>query len=164
MKYEANIDGRHISIEIEERDGRITAKVGERAYDLQVVRPEPDAFLIFDGDRVLEARVWSVEPNLSRVEIGNRTFSASIIDRKHRRASAERDDEGRRQLIAPMPGKVVRVLLNPGDEVKMGQGVVVVEAMKMQNEVKSPKAGRVIEIRVTEGATVNANQVLAIVE
>ena len=164
MKYEANIDGRQISIEIEERDGHITAKVGERAYDLQVVRPEPDTFLIFDGDRVLEARVWSAEPNLSRVEIGNHTFSASIIDRKHRRASAEHDDEGRRQLIAPMPGKVVRVLLKPGDEVKMGQGVVVVEAMKMQNEVKSPKAGRVIEIRVTEGATVNANQVLAIVE
>ena len=163
MRYEANIDGRQINIEIEESDGRVTAKIGERDYDLQVVRPEPDAYLIFDGDRVLEARVWPTD-NLLRVEIGNRTFSASIIDRKHRRASAEHDNEGRRQLIAPMPGKVVRVLLNAGDEVKPGQGVVVVEAMKMQNEVKSPKAGRVIEIRVTEGATVNANQVLAIVE
>ena len=164
MKYEANIDGRQVSVEIEESGGRVTAKIDGRAYDLQVARPEPNAYLMFDGDRVFEARVWSAGPNLSRVEIGNRTFSASIIDRKHRRASAEHDDEGRRQLIAPMPGKVVRVLLNQGDEVKAGQGVVVVEAMKMQNEVKSPKAGRIAEVRVAEGATVNANQVLAIVE
>jgi biotin carboxyl carrier protein len=164
MKYEAKIDGRQISIEMEERDGRVTAEIDQRAYDLEVVRPEPDAYLIFDGDRVFEARVWSVEPSLLRVEIGNHTFSASIIDRKHRRASAEHDDEGRRHLIAPMPGKIVRILLKPGDEVKAGQGVVVVEAMKMQNEVKSPKSGQVIEVRVSEGATVNANQVLAIVE
>jgi biotin carboxyl carrier protein len=63
-----------------------------------------------------------------------------------------------------MPGKVVRVLLRTGDEVDLGQGVVVVEAMKMQNEIKSPKSGRVVEIRVSEGATVNASQVLAVVE
>jgi biotin carboxyl carrier protein len=63
-----------------------------------------------------------------------------------------------------MPGKVVRVLLAEGDEVALGQGVVVVEAMKMQNEIKSPKSGRVIEVRVVEGSTVDANQVLAIVE
>lgn len=164
MRYEAKIDGRQINIELEERDGRVKAEIGERVYDLQVVRPDNDAYLIFDGDRVFEARVWSAEPNLLRVEIGNRTFSASIIDRKHRQVSAEQDDEGRRHLIAPMPGKVVRVMLNSGDEVKAGQGVIVVEAMKMQNEVKSPKAGRIIEVRVSEGATVNANQVLAIVE
>ncbi len=163
MRYEANIDGRQISIEFEERDGRVKAEIDERAYDLEVVRPEPGAYLIFDGDRVFETRVWSTD-GLLRVEIGNRTFSANIIDRKQRRASAEHDDEGCRHLIAPMPGKVVRVLLNSGDEVKAGEGVVVVEAMKMQNEVKSPKAGRIVEIRVTEGATVNANQVLAIVE
>jgi biotin carboxyl carrier protein len=63
-----------------------------------------------------------------------------------------------------MPGRVVRVLLQAGDEVAAGEGVVVVEAMKMQNEIKSPKAGRVLEVRVTQGATVNANQVLAVVE
>ena len=164
MKYEAKIDGRQINIELEERDGRVTAEIDQRAYDLQVVRPDKDAYLIFNGDQVIEARIWSAEPGLLRVEIGNRTFSASIIDRKHRQVSAEHDNEGRRHLIAPMPGKVVRVLLNSGDEVIAGQGVVVVEAMKMQNEVKSPKAGRVIEVRVSEGATVNANQVLAIVE
>ena len=72
--------------------------------------------------------------------------------------------EGRQNLVAPMPGKVIRVLVAQGDEVAVGQGVVVVEAMKMQNEIKSPKAGIVVEVRVTAGATVNANQVLAVVE
>jgi len=63
-----------------------------------------------------------------------------------------------------MPGKVVRILLKPGEEVAAGQGVVVVEAMKMQNEVKSTRSGRVSEIRISEGDTVNGNQVLAVVE
>ena len=164
MKYEAEIDGRKMMVELDERDGRVTARIDRRAYDLEVLRPDEGTYLIFDGERVFEASAWSVEPELLRVRVGNRAFSAKIIDRKHRRASAEHGDEGRKQLVAPMPGKVVRVLMKPGDEVKAGQGVIVVEAMKMQNEIKSPKAGRVVEVRVSEGATVNANQVLAVVE
>src|SRR4030095_8954740 len=99
-----------------------------------------------------------------RVEINGQRFSIKIIDRKHRRPALERGIEGRQHLVAPMPGKVVRVLLAAGDPVNQGQGVVVVEAMKMQNEIKSPKSGHIVEVRVSEGATVNANQVLAVVE
>ncbi|HJQ67749.1 MAG TPA: biotin/lipoyl-containing protein [Blastocatellia bacterium] len=164
MKYEAEIDGRLLTVELDERDGRITAKIDQRVYELEVLRPEDGVYILFDGDRVLEASVWAAEPDSLRVEIDNRAFGAKVIDRKHRRAAAEHGDEGRKQLVAPMPGKVVRVMLGPGDEVKAGQGVVVVEAMKMQNEIKSPKAGRVVEVRVGAGATVNANQVLAVVE
>jgi biotin carboxyl carrier protein len=86
------------------------------------------------------------------------------VDRKHRRQHSEHDNEGRQQLTAPMPGKIVRVLLSVDEAVASGQGVVVVEAMKMQNEIKSPKSGRVVEIRVNEGDTVDAGQVLAVVE
>ena len=63
-----------------------------------------------------------------------------------------------------MPGKVVRILKAVGDEVESGQGVLVVEAMKMQNEVQSPKHGRVAELRVSEGQTVNAGEVMAVIE
>jgi biotin carboxyl carrier protein len=63
-----------------------------------------------------------------------------------------------------MPCKVVRALLNAGDEVAARQGVLVVEAMKMQNEVQSPKAGKIAEIKVSEGQTVNAGDVLAVIE
>jgi len=63
-----------------------------------------------------------------------------------------------------MPGKVVRILLEAGSEVKKGDGVLVVEAMKMQNEMKSPKDGIVRELRSTEGSTVNAGDVLVVIE
>jgi biotin carboxyl carrier protein len=72
--------------------------------------------------------------------------------------------EGRQTLSAPMPGKVVRILVNEGDPVERGQGLVVIEAMKMQNELKSPKAGRVVSISASEGAAVAAADVLAVVE
>lgn len=164
MKYEVEIQGRQVSIELEQRDGRVQARVGPRHYDIEVVSPEEGVYTFLAGDRVYEARVWAPEPNSLSVTIGGHLFSTSIIDRKHRRSTSEHGIEGRQTLVAPMPGKVVRVLLVAGDEVTLGQGVVVVEAMKMQNEIKSPKAGRVIEVRVIEGATVNAKQVLAVVE
>jgi biotin carboxyl carrier protein len=69
-----------------------------------------------------------------------------------------------KKIVAPMPGKVVRILAREGTEVQAGQGIIVVEAMKMQNELKSPKQGVVQKIEVTEGATVNAGDVLVIVE
>ncbi|HLH44822.1 MAG TPA: acetyl-CoA carboxylase biotin carboxyl carrier protein subunit [Bryobacteraceae bacterium] len=70
---------------------------------------------------------------------------------------------GRQEISAPMPGKVVRVLVQPGDSVEAGQGLVVVEAMKMQNEMKSPAAGRVAEVRTRAGATVAAGETLIVV-
>jgi biotin carboxyl carrier protein len=164
MKYEVEIYGRQVSIELEQRNGRVEARVGACDYDLEVASPEEGVYTFLAGDRVYEANVWALEPNLLRVKIGGRLFSTRIIDRKHRRSTIEHGVEGRQNLVAPMPGKVVRVLLAAGDEVTLGQGVVVVEAMKMQNEIKSPKSGHIVEVRVVEGATVNANQVLAVVE
>lgn len=163
MRYEAEIDGHRISLEVEQRNGRVLATIGGRNYDLAVESPEPGVYLMFLGNEVHEARVWSVDPDALRVKLGSRLFNASIIDRKHRR-TVEQRPVGPQQLTAPMPGKVVRVLLKRGDEVAAGQGVVVVEAMKMQNEIKSPKAGRILEVRVAEGENVNNKQVLAIVE
>jgi biotin carboxyl carrier protein len=164
MKYELEIQGRQVSIELDQRNGRVHARVGSRHYDLDVVSPAEGVYTLLSADRVYEACVWTIEPNSFRVQIGGHLFPTSIIDRKHRRSTIERGIEGRQKLVAPMPGKVVRVLLAAGDEVVKGQGVLVVEAMKMQNEIKSPKSGHVVEVRVTEGATVNANQVLAVVE
>jgi biotin carboxyl carrier protein len=165
MKYEVNVQGREVVVELEQNDRRVHAKVGPRNYDLEVVCPEAGVYSLLAGDRVYEAHVWATsEPNSLRVQVGGSLFTTNIIDRKQRRTTVEQGIEGRQSLLAPMPGKVVCVLLGPGDEVAFGQGVVVVEAMKMQNEIKSPKSGRVVEVRVSEGATVNANQVLAVVE
>ena len=81
-----------------------------------------------------------------------------------RAAAAGFTAEGKQVINAPMPGKVVKVLVKLGDEVKEGQGLVVVEAMKMENELKSPKAGKVVELLAKEGTTVENNAKLVVVE
>ena len=80
--------------------------------------------------------------------------------RKHGAAEME----GQQQILAQMPGKVIRLLVLVGDEVEAGQGLVVVEAMKMQNEIRSPKKGKVERVLATEGQNVNAGEVLAWVD
>ena len=164
MKYEAEIQGRQVGVELEHNGDRIAARIGSREHDLEFFCPEEGVYTFLEGDRVYEARVSALDETSLRVQIGSHAFAIKIIDRKHRRSSVEHAREGRQNLVAPMPGRVVRILLQAGDEVALGQGVIVVEAMKMQNEIKSPKAGHVVEVRVVEGATVNANQVLAVVE
>ncbi|MGB6333508.1 MAG: biotin/lipoyl-containing protein, partial [Candidatus Sulfotelmatobacter sp.] len=97
--------------------------------------------------------------------VGSTRFAVEVRDPRSLRSRARAgDDRGPRKVVAPMPGKVVRLLVSEGDEVESGSGVAVVEAMKMQNEIKSPKRGTVRKILVSEGAAVNAGDVLAIVE
>jgi biotin carboxyl carrier protein len=84
--------------------------------------------------------------------------------RRLSRARSSLEVSGRQKIASPMPGKVVRVLARPGDQVSVGQGLLVVEAMKMQNEIRSPKSGRVVAVFVTEGAPVAGGETLAEVE
>jgi biotin carboxyl carrier protein len=97
--------------------------------------------------------------------VGSRRFAAEVRDPRSLRGRARAaDDHGPRKIVAPMPGKVVRLLVQEGDMVETGAAVAVVEAMKMQNEIKTPKKGTIQKITVTEGSAVNAGDVLAIVE
>jgi biotin carboxyl carrier protein len=99
------------------------------------------------------------------VWVGSVRFAAEVGDPRSLRERVRAvDDDGPKKLTAPMPGKIVRVMVSQGDEVEAGSGVLVVEAMKMQNEIKSPKKGTIQKIMVSEGAAVNAGDVLAIVE
>ena len=93
-------------------------------------------------------------------------FSFFIEDRRSLRASrGKRGSAGGSQVIkAPMPGRVVRVLVAPGDQLAAHQGVIVIEAMKMQNELKTPRAGKVVSIQVAAGDTVSANDKLIVIE
>jgi biotin carboxyl carrier protein len=99
------------------------------------------------------------------VHVNGNHYVARVSDpRKMSRKRGGALLEGRQNVLAPMPGKVVRLLVAVGDEVSAGQGLVVVEAMKMQNEIKSPKAGKIVAIAVAEGVTVNPGQALLSVE
>jgi biotin carboxyl carrier protein len=101
------------------------------------------------------------------VLIKNQVLRLDVADERRlrlRAATAAFSVEGRQVISAPMPGKVVKVLVKVGDEVKEGQGLVVVEAMKMENELKSPKAGKVVELHAKEGSAVENNAKLVVVE
>jgi biotin carboxyl carrier protein len=99
------------------------------------------------------------------IQVNDRIFEVEIFDpRELRVRSAAGASHGRQNILAPMPGKVVRLLVSVGDAVEPGQGLIVVEAMKMQNEMKSPKAGIVAEIRTKDGATVAAGEILVVIE
>jgi len=170
MKLNAEIEGKKTTVELRLEGGRVLADVGGRSYELEAREIEGGEYLILHDRRVFECRVaraaGSRDAGALQVSVGARTYDVSLADPRRLRGAqgSGGSSPGRAQLTAPMPGKVVRVLVEQGQEVEAGQGVVVVEAMKMQNELKSPKAGTVAELRAAEGETVNAGDVLAVIE
>ena len=99
------------------------------------------------------------------VTLEGRTAAATVNGRRAALgADTGRDAHGEQTVVAPMPGRVVRVLVAPGDEVSPSQGVVVVEAMKMENELRAPRGGRVKEVSVSPGTSVDAGRVLVVIE
>jgi len=99
------------------------------------------------------------------ITVNGRALAVDIRDpRKLRARGAAESGGGRQTIVAPMPGRVIRVLVEAGQAVEAGRGLIVVEAMKMQNEMKSPKAGKVLEIRTSAGAAVSAGDALLVIE
>lgn len=134
------------------------------AGDINAVEVEPGVYSLSVAGRMFEARVVKSGGG-HRVLLGAEGFQVAIEDpRELSRSGPSSSGEGRRSIAAPMPGKVIRVLVEKGEIVSAGQGLVVVEAMKMQNEMKSPKAGTVVQILAATGATVSAGQTLIVVE
>jgi biotin carboxyl carrier protein len=150
-------------VEFARAGDRFECRIDGRVIDADVAEISSGIYSILIGGRSLEVHVEARGQSL-RITSGTREFVASVIDpRSYRKGAGSILAEGRQQVTAPMPGKVIRVLVNAGDTVKAGQGIVVVEAMKMQNEVKSPKAGTIEKLLVGEGQPVNAGDALAVV-
>jgi biotin carboxyl carrier protein len=166
MKYEITINGAQRSVEFtppKNDTSRVTMAVDDRPVEADAKRISRIDYSILLGGRSLEVTVEETSGGLL-LRVNGREFQMEIHDpRSWRRGhGAGVELEGRQQLVAPMPGKIVRVLVAPGTQVSAGQGLLVIEAMKMQNEVRSPKSGTVEKI-VKEGQTVNAGEVLATV-
>ncbi|HVG38833.1 MAG TPA: biotin/lipoyl-containing protein [Pyrinomonadaceae bacterium] len=167
MKSIAEINGERIQVEWTREGEDVRAVCNGRAYELTIRQLGPDVLLMTRGRRVAEARVRrGSEPDVYEVGLGHQSFAVALVDPKRlpRGGGAGRGAGGHSSIVAPMPGKVVRVLVEQGAEVAAGEGVLVVEAMKMQNEMKAPRAGRVSELRVAAGTTVGAGEILAVIE
>jgi biotin carboxyl carrier protein len=164
MTYDIIIDGRHYRLDLDRADGRWSCRVDGREVEVDAVLVRPDVLSLRIGNQAYEVKCERIGAD-THVWVGSARFAAEVRDPRslHGRVRAV-DDPGPRKLTAPMPGKIVRVLVSQGAEVEAGAGVLVVEAMKMQNEIKSPKKGTIQKILVSEGAAVNAGDVLAIVE
>lgn len=138
--------GRTVDVDVRELpQGGASLLVGEESFDVRIE----------DG------------PERPTVFVRDQAFAVDVADERWMRlraAGLRPAAQGKQTVSAPMPGKVVRVLVKPGDEVKEGQGLIVVEAMKMENELRSPKAGKIVEVAVAEGKTVEGGAKLVVVE
>jgi biotin carboxyl carrier protein len=168
MKLEGLVNDKKHSIELTVTAETALAEIDGRSYEVEFSRPEPGVILIKHSGKIFEASVSNLpgESDLFQVYIDGRTVEVKMIDRKRMRGSAgeSAEGDGPAQIKAAMPGKVVRLLASVGDAVEKGDGILVVEAMKMQNEMKAPRSGILGELRVTEGSTVLAGDTLATVE
>lgn len=164
MNYEVSIDGKNYRLELNRVDTGWQCRVDGREVEIDAVLARRDVLSILMGGKAYEIKRERTATDM-HLWVGSVRYAVELRDPRSLRSRASADDgQGPRKLLAPMPGKVVRVLVNEGAEVAAGQGVVVVEAMKMQNEIKSPKQGIVRKLVATAGANVNAGDVLAVVE
>jgi biotin carboxyl carrier protein len=164
MKVEIALDGKSHVVEFAQVGERLCCTIDGAPIEADAVQIAPGIYsILIDG----VSREVRVEPDGGelRLTVADREWRAEIRDtrkwRRNRGGAAEA--EGRQQVSAPMPGKIVRVLVQSGDSVDAKQGLFVVEAMKMQNEIRSPKSGKVERLLVAEGQTVNAGEALAII-
>jgi biotin carboxyl carrier protein len=169
MKFEVQLtdpSGKRLRcVELHREADRWKILLDGQSVDADAVEIAPDTLsLLLDGQSY-EVHITPSPDGMLKLQIGLEEFTAEVTDPRawRGRRHGALEAEGRQQIVAPMPGKVVRVLVKAGDQVEAGQGLVVVEAMKMQNEIRSPKSGVVERLHVKEGQPVNAGEVLCIV-
>ncbi|HEX4664722.1 MAG TPA: biotin/lipoyl-containing protein [Terriglobales bacterium] len=164
MIFDVIVNGRDYRVDIEQQqDGAWSCRVNGDAILVNATHAAAGVLSLLIGNESHEVVVNSLQ---QQVTIAGVRYAVDVRDPRSwstRRARA-RVQEGPKKVFAPMPGKVVRVIAPAGTEVEQGAGVIVIEAMKMQNELKSPKKGKVAKILVAEGSPVNAGDVLAVIE
>jgi biotin carboxyl carrier protein len=164
VKLPIEIAGKKRQVELTQTGERPVWTIDGLAVEADAVAVSPASYSILINGKSFEVRLERLGAEL-RATIAGRDLSVAIQHeregRRNRGGSVEA--EGRQQVLAPMPGKIVRVLVSAGNPVRAGQGLLVVEAMKMQNEIRAPKSGMIDRVCVVEGQTVNAGEVVVIV-
>ncbi len=156
-------------IDIRQLDGDATVdNFAAGAHDDEISidwrRPQPGIYSLLVGDASYEVFVED-EPDHVAVHLVTRTFRVHAADiRRHRASGAEAVLDGLIRLVAPIPGRVARVLVEPGQAVERGEGIIVLEAMKMENELRAPRDGVIGVVEVDEGQGVEGGALLATIE
>ena len=165
MIYEVTIAGNTQRVELIHGESGWLCKLNGREFPLDIISTGEGIFSILINGKSYEIKQENTTAE-TNIVVGHQRFNAVVRDPRSLRSRRRADTgaEGVKKITAPMPGKVVRILAPAGTEIEAGQGVLVIEAMKMQNELKSPRKGMVTKLNVTAGAAVEAGQVLAEVE
>lgn len=166
MQLQAEIGATQHAIKIKREGTRVLAEIDGRSYELEARPAVNGSYLLLHEGRVFDCLVHGAASNgeIVTVTAGGHDYAITLTDPRRMRTGANAKLARSGQLTAQMPGKVVRVMVQVGEEVSEGQPVLVVEAMKMQNEMKAAVAGKVTTLNVTAGDTVNAGDVLAVIE
>jgi biotin carboxyl carrier protein len=167
LKLKAIIHDQELDLVFGGADGLLSVEVDGRSYSLEVFDSTETSYLLVNQTRVYDCRVESIPKSRGRFDVNlkGQRHTVTIIDPRRLRAheNHDRHHHGPTEIAAQMPGKVVRVMVEVGAQVEKGDPIVVVEAMKMQNELKSPREGVLVSVNVKPGDTVNAGEVLATV-
>ncbi|MEE9280041.1 MAG: acetyl-CoA carboxylase biotin carboxyl carrier protein subunit [Myxococcota bacterium] len=168
MRYEVTLGEDTHSVEVNEAGGNlydVSVDGGDRVR-LDVMTTPRTVYSILLDAKQYEASVDQLEDGSFDIHVGASAFTCTVIDERRKVLVATRAGavSGRQEIRAHIPGKIVKVLVSVGDEVELDQGLVVIEAMKMENELSSPIAGSVTEVAVAEGETVATAALLAVVE
>jgi biotin carboxyl carrier protein len=157
VTYDIVIDGKAATLSL--ADGSFVYDAVERDYS--AARAGDGVWSI-----LIDGRSYSVEVlGRGEVAVNGRVFRVEAFDpRESRGRPAAGEAAGPHVIASSMPGRVVRVLVAEGEQVVAGQRLIVVEAMKMQNEMKAPRAGRVASVKAEAGATVSAGDILVVIE
>lgn len=170
MQFELEIGGRTRTIRVATAGDQLDVQVDDRAFAVDARRLGHDGMtlLVREGDgavRSIDATVVPRAGGAFAVSVGGQTLDAALVSRFGRRGGeGGAPGSGPQQVLAPMPGKVIKVLVAPGDAVEPRQGLVVIEAMKMENELRATRGGRVAAVKVAEGQSVDAGTLLVTVE
>ncbi len=169
MVYEVIVDGgasgKPHRLELEKVDDQWECRFDGRPIHIDALIPRRDVLSLLIDGRSYEVKREQTATDL-HMWVGSTRFVVQLRDPRSLRSRQKTsgDEKGPRKILAPMPGRIVRLMVKENSEVEAGQGIIVVEAMKMQNEIKSPKKGIVKKILSIAGAAVNPGDVLAIVE
>ena len=164
MKYTAIVEGDRVEIDLTRTGANaIAVEIAGRKYTFDAKEVEPGVYWLNWNNRSFEVAVTQNSEGYI-VSVGGHWIPVEMVDARTALRRAAQHGDGIVEIRAPMPGKVVKVLVGEGSEVQPNQGILVVEAMKMQNEIKSPKKGVVKKLQVIEGTLVNSGDLLAVVE
>lgn len=166
MRFDVDVADRAHTLQVERTpDGRFQVWVDGGAFAVDVRQTDVGLSLVFEDGRSLEAAATPQAGGQWLVQLPHVDVEVVVDGQRHgRRGAGGPSGAGAQRVNAPMPGRVVRVLVAVGDEVAHRQGLIVIEAMKMENELGAPKAGRVTEIAVVEGTSVEAGRLLIVIE